>query len=182
MSSQKYANGIPSAFSRSANKDVYPVLFQVISPDGITPLIPKAMFLHVNPRNMSLSYTKQIERMQTRGGWVEQHWGDTLATMSLNVASGGFVNVDAGYTTVLRRETVGYDIFENLVNIFHNNGSVYDDLGRVIFKGFIRLSYSGGVYDGHFTSLTITEGAEAPFMFTADLSFTVERESLNLSF
>ena len=182
MSSQKYLNGIPSAFSRSENKGVYPLLFQVISPDGVTPLIPKAMFLHVNPRNIAFSYTKQIERMQTRGGWVEQHWGDTLATVSLNMSSGGFVNVDAGYTTVLRRQTVAYDIFENVVNLFHSNGSVYDDQGRVIFKGFIRLTYSGGVYDGHFTSLTITEGAEAPFMFTADLSFTVERESQFLSF
>lgn len=182
MSSQKFLNGIPSAFSRSENKGVYPVLFQVISPDGITPLLPKAMYLHVNPRNMSLSYSKQIERIQTRGGWVEQHWGDQLAAMTISVATGGFLNVNAGYTTALRRETVSYDLFENLVNLFHSNGSVYDDRGAVIFKGFIRMSYSGGVYDGHFTSLSIVEGAEAPFMFTADLSFTIERESQSLSF
>lgn len=182
MSSQKYIEGIPSAFARNSRKEGFPVLFQVISPDGVTPLIPEAIFLHVNPRNMSLSYAKQIERMQTRGGWVEQHWGDQLATMTLSMVSGGFVNVDAGYTTAQRRETVGYDILQNIVNIFHGNGSVYDDRGQVIFRGFVRLTYSGGVYDGHFTTLSLTEGAEAPFMFTADLSFTVERESLSLSF
>jgi len=182
MPSSKYLNGIPSAFSRTASKEVYPLLFQVISPDGLTPLLPKAMFLHVNPRNLSMNYSKVVERMQTRGGWVEQHWGDTLATISLSHASGGFVNVAQGYTNVTRRETIGYDIFENMVNLFHSNGSVYDDLGKVVFKGTIRLMYSGGVYDGHFTTLSITESAETPYMFNADLSFTVERESKTLFF
>ena len=45
-------------------------------PDGAP---PHALVMHVNPSNFNESYTKKIERIQTRGGFVEQHWGDELS-------------------------------------------------------------------------------------------------------
>jgi hypothetical protein len=176
MPSQKYINGIQSPGAPKAGKAKVPMLFQVISPDGYTPLIPEALFLHVNPRNMSLGYAKLVDRTQTRGGFIEQHWGDALTTLSLNSATGAFLNVDQGLATTKRQETVAYDKMMDFIDLYRSNGAVFNDRGAVVFRGTIRLTFQGGVFLGHFTNLTVTEAAETPFMFNLDIGFTIERE------
>lgn len=157
------------------------MLFQVLSPEG-EKLLPEAMFLHVNPSSLNTTYTKIVERFPTRGGFVEQHFGDQLTDISCDVTSGAFIHVDGGLATQKRQETIAYEKFHQLVDLFHNNGLVYDTRGNVQYRGWIRLMFEGGVYDGAFRSLNITEMASGPFQFTCDFSFRVEKEVRDLWF
>lgn len=172
---------IPSAFSGpNDHQGKIPLLFQVLSVDHNTLLLPEAMFLHVNPSSLSFSYSKIIERFQTKGGWQEQHFGDQLSELQANVATGAFINVETGLAVQKRRDTIAYEKFQHLVDLFDNNGLVYDTRGNVQYRGLIRLTFEGGVYDGSFRSFSVEESANSPFQFTADFSFRIERESIDL--
>lgn len=166
--------------SPTQTKARIPLLFQVLSVDYETLLLPEAMYLHVNPNSLSFNYSKIIERFQTKGGWQEQHFGDQLTDIQASVSTGAFINVETGVAVQKRRDTIAYEKFQHLVDVFDNNGLVYDVRGNVQYRGRIRLTFEGGVYDGSFRSFSITEAASSPFQFTADFAFRVEKEVTTL--
>ena len=174
---------INSAFEGGrGSQSAIPVLFQVIAPDNNTLLLPEYLYLHVNPQNMDFSYDKLIDRTQTKGGFVEQHFGEELSSISASGSTGAFVSVQDGVTTYNRRDTIAYRKIMQLKDVFKNNGSVYDDKGRVKFRGKIRIIFGGGIYDGFFTDFSISESADEPFNFQVSWSFTVEKERYELTY
>ena len=170
---------------------VRPVVFDILGPDLATSLLPDGlrMVLHVNPSSRSFSYAKQIERIQTKGGFVEQHWGEAARSLALNLATGGFKRLYSGLSNVTgggldvegtRRETIAYDKYLDLLALFHNNGSIYDTSGQVALQGIIKVLFDGGVYLGWFSSFNVTEAADKPFMFQLSAEFTIAHEVLRL--
>jgi len=171
------------------NRGVRPVVFDILAPDQETSILPSdlKMVLHVNPKTMSFSYTKVIERINTKGGFVEQHWGEGIRSMDFDIATGGFMRLYSGLSNVTggpgayetqgnRRETIAYDKYLDLLALFHNNGSVYDATGKVVFQGIIKVTFDGGVYLGWFTSFTVTESVESPYQFNLSANFMVDSE------
>jgi hypothetical protein len=149
--------------------------FQVTSPfDRTRCLLPHALVMHVNPQSMQVTHNKQVERIQTRGGWVEQHWGDQLDEISCNGSTGAFMNIYTGLSAVLRQRTIAWDRFRDLHDLFRNNGSVYDPAGNIVLQGQIMLMYDLGVYTGTFRTFQFEETAESPFAFQVNWSFKVE--------
>ena len=151
-----------------------------------TSILPSGMklVLHTNPSSMSFKYEKLISRIQTKGGFVEQHWGDGARSIDFDMATGGFMRLYSGlsYTTSpaqtggTRRETLAYDSYLDLLAMFHNNGSVYDVNGNVALQGAIKITFDGGVYLGWFNSFSVQESAQKPYQFTMSASFEVEKE------
>lgn len=170
---------------------VRPVVFDILGPDLATSILPEGlrMVLHVNPSSMSFSYAKQIERIQTKGGFVEQHWGEAARSITFNLATGGFKRLYSGLSNVTgggydtegtRRETIAYDKFLDLLALFHNNGSIYDASGQIALQGIIKVLFDGGVYLGWFGSFSVTEAADKPFQFQLSAEFTVAHEVMRL--
>ena len=172
---------IPSAFQSPRDTGgKFPLLFQIIGPDRSTLLLPEAMYLHVNPESLDTSYSKAKESFQTLGGFHEQHFGDELAEISADQSSGAFVNTDEGLAVHKRRQSIAYRKTYHLKEIFEGNGDVYDDSGKIVFRGNIRLMFEGGIYDGYFEDIDFSEASDEPFAFSVSWSFVVERESRNL--
>jgi hypothetical protein len=173
------------------NLGTRPVVFDILAPDLETSILPEGvkMVLHVNPSQISFSYSKQIERIQTKGGWVEQHWGDGARTVSFQMVTGGFKRLYTGLSNVTgggvdtggtRRETIAYDKYLDMMALFHNNGSVYDQNGQIAFQGIIKITFDGGIYFGWFNTFNVEESAEKPFMFDLSSEFTISHEILRL--
>jgi len=171
---------IRGAFSGADDARYVPMLFQVVSPDLSTVLFDDHLVLHVNPSSLSLNYSKVITRIQTLGGFVEQHFGDALGSVSVSQSTGAFVSVERGLDAFDRKNTVAYRKFQQLLSVFKSNGSVYDDRGVVQFNGRVRIVFGGGVYDGYFTSFSVEENADTPFNFQLSFDFKVTKESQNL--
>lgn len=190
-------NGVPifhSAFQSpddefDANKGKKPVVFDILAPDYETSILPDGMkmVLHVNPQSMQINYAKLIERTQTRGGYVEAHWGEGARTIDFNMSTGGFMRLYSGLSNVTggpgafdargtRRETIAYDKFLDMLALFHNNGSIYDTKGKIVFQGIIKVTFDGGVYLGWFSSFNVTEDANQPFVFALTANFLVAEE------
>ena len=75
-----------------------------------------------------------------------------------------------------RRDTITYDKYLDLLALFHNNGSVYDQTGRVLVQGKIKMIFDGGVWFGWFQSFSVTDDATSPYNFNVSLAMQIERE------
>jgi len=206
----EYTDWFDSSFRSADDADngrgKTPVVFDIIAPDRVTSLLPDdmKMVLHVNPKSMSINRTKLIERIQTMGGWVEQHWGDAPTEISLEMSTGGFMRLYTGMVsstgsgqagekvmpssmkpveeqkTSARRETIAYDKYLDMLALFHNNGQIYDTEGNVVLHGQIKMTFEGHSFWGWFSSFTVSEAADMPYEFTLSANFTVQRESHTL--
>lgn len=177
---------IPSAFpSENANLGRTPVVFDILGPDWETSLLPAGMrlVLHVNPTSMSISYTRAVERIQTRGGFVEQHWGDAITKITFDMATGGFMRLYSGLSNITnpsyggtRRETISYDKYLDMLALFKNNGAVFASNKAIVLQGMVKITFDGGVYLGWFESFSVTESADKPYQFTMNANFEVQKE------
>jgi hypothetical protein len=171
-------------------RGVSPVVIDIIGPDLSTSLLGDyRLVLHVNPNSMSISYSKVIERGQTKGGWVEQHFGEGADSVSFDMASGGFMRLYTGLSNITgsgldaggtRRQTIAYDKYLDLRGVFHNKGAIYDSEGNIVFQGIIKVSFDGAVWYGWFNTFSFSEEAEKPYQFSINAEFTVKREVLGL--
>ena len=75
-----------------------------------------------------------------------------------------------------RRDTITYDKYLDLLALFHNNGSIYDQTGRVVVQGKIKMIFDGGVWFGWFQSFSVTDDASTPYSFNVSLAMQIERE------
>jgi hypothetical protein len=167
-----------------------PVIFDILAPDQETSLLnlkedgwgDLRLVLHVNPKTMSFNYAKQTERVQTRGGFVEFHWGDAAEEISFTAATGGFMRMYTGMSNITggdqgRRETIAYDKYLDLLALFHNNGAIYDAFGNIAVQGFIKMTFDGGIHIGWFDgAFTVTEEASSPYQFNVTTRFIIDRE------
>lgn len=158
-----------------------PMAFQVTSPfSNRRVLMPHALIMHVNPQNYSEQHSKKIERIQTRGGFVEQHWGDDLTEITCDGSTGAFMNIYTGLTSLLRQRTIQWDRYRDLHDLYRNNGSLYDPYGNIVLQGNIMLMYDRGTYNGYFKSFEVEETDDSPFAFKLSFSFKVQEELMKL--
>jgi hypothetical protein len=152
-----------------------PMAFQITSPmNALEALLPHALVMHVNPANFSEAFTKKIERIQTRGGFVEQHWGDELSQISADGSTGAFINLYTGTSSLLRQQTIAWDRYRDLHDLYRNNGDVYDPYGNIVLRGNVMLMYDKGTFIGYFTSFEPEETDASPFTFNVSWNFKVE--------
>jgi len=185
---------IPSAFTSyedgALRRNRTPLIFDVLGPDWATSVLPDGvrLVLHTNPSSLKVNRQRVVERMQTLGGFVEQHWGDGTVEVSADGTTGGFVRVYGGLSNVTafdavggsRRETIAYDKFLDLLSMFHSNGAIYDAAGNVALQGCVKLTFDEGIFYGWFNQFNVGESAEKPYSFTVSFSFTVQREDTSL--
>jgi hypothetical protein len=183
---------IPSAFNSyedgSLNQNRTPLVFDVLGPDWSTSVLPEGvrLVLHCNPTSLKVNRQRQVERIQTLGGFVEQHWGDSTVDISADGTTGGFVRPYSGLSNVTsfdaaggsRRETIAYDKFLDLLALFHSNGALYDAAGNIALQGCVKMTFDEGVYLGWFSQFNVSENAEKPYQFTISFQFTVQREEV----
>lgn len=163
-------------------KGAIPMAFQITSPfDYQKCLLPHSLVLHVNPSSFNETFTKRIERIQTRGGWVEQHWTDDLTEISAEGSTGAFVNIFTGTSSVLRQKTIAWDRYMDLHDLYRHNGAVYDPSGAIVLQGQVMLMYDRGSYLGKFYTFEMTETDTSPFAFQVSWTFKVEHTLLSVA-
>lgn len=187
MASPVFRSAFHDQFDTQGGKR--PVVFDIIGPDRMTSLLPDhlKMVLHVNPSSFKPTYKKLITRIQTIGGFVEQHWGDGAHELTLEMATGGFMRMYSGLSNTTggpfaydiggtRRQTIAYDKYLDMLALFKNNGAIFDARGNIALQGQIKVSFDGQHHYGWFNSFSVNESADQPYMFTLSAGFTVDRD------
>lgn len=169
-----------------------PILFQVTDPVN-QPIWPYLLAMHVNPRSFNESFQKSKNVVMTYGGFVEFVWPDELDSVSANASTGAFLGPYAGLTSgsdgagqgafggkdlrvgaIGRHGTMAWERQEDLLDLFRNNGSIYNGFGQPVIRGRVMCIYDRGVYTGHFTTFSVREDDEHAFSFEIDWEFKVE--------
>lgn len=149
---------------------------------------PERLNVYYNPQNFNQSFSKKITRTQTATAFLEEHWGEELDTISCNNSTGSFMLAQPtesrfigheGLTTHARKYTEAYQNFQYLLDLYRNNGLVYDlNTGMSVRMGYIVLYFDEGTYFGYFESFNVNENADSPFRFTFDFTFKVESSDI----
>jgi len=161
-----------SVFVATVDKDGNLVKYQMNNqPDPILGLI-----LMVNPAAASVNMSKIINRTQTMVGWLEEHWGEEMDTITFQGSSAAFLYAPEGLATAeTRKQTPSYIEMKRLISIMNANGAVFDDWGLVKERVYIQVSYDYASYRGYIESFDITEAAESPYRFVYTITFKAEK-------
>jgi len=155
--------------------------FAVIIQDRDGSLIEIPPVLLLAPlATLDLSFRQKKTTQVTRGGHVEFHWGDELDTIDAKGVSLAFMQDGAagGLTSARREGTEGYEDFRALLDLYKNNGTIQDNVGRVISAGRIIFIHDIGRYSGLFESFTYSESDTDPFRLQINFTFKVEATSI----
>jgi len=171
-----------------------PVLFQVTDPTN-QPLWPYLLALHVNPKSFNESFQKSKNVVMTFGGFVEFVWPDELDSINASASTGAFFGPFTGLTAGSdghnqgnvrtggfrrpnasgRQQTMAWERQEDLLDLFRNNGAIFNGAGQPVIRGRVMCIYDRGIYVGHFTTFSPKEDDEHAFSFELDWEFKVEQ-------
>jgi hypothetical protein len=161
-----------------------PFLFLILDPNG-QPAFDHVLALHTNPNSVTERMTKSKNVVMTYGGFVEFNWPDELDALSASHSTGaflgpeglvsGFDRLDASLDDADRKNTIAWERAEDLLEIFRNNGLIYDGFGKPVLRGTVQLMYDRGIFRGFFTSFSINEDSLNQFSFQLDWEFKVEQ-------
>jgi len=121
----------------------------------------------------------------TYGGFVEFVWPDELDTISADASTGAFINPNVGLASVGgapnalgvsagRQQSIAWERQQDLLELFHNNGMVYNAMGEPVLRGRIMMLYDRGLFTGFFSTFQVDEDDAHPFSFQLTWEFRVE--------
>jgi hypothetical protein len=159
-----------------------PILFQISVPGSLQPLFPFMLALHTNPGSLEEHMAKTKNVVPTYGGFVEFVWPDELTTLSASHSTGAFLTPDSGLTagsdtggSTGRRNSMAWERQEDLLEVFHNNGVVFDGNGLPAIRGKVMMIYDRGMFLGHFTTFEVDESDDKPWSFELTWEFRAEQ-------
>lgn len=175
---------------RNAGRRGAAMLWQIVD-HTLQPIFPTLLAMHVNPSSLDESFTKSKVVAPTYGGFVEWIWPDELDSISATASTGGFINPNVGLTAgsdieknvfpgsglgkVGRQNSIAWERQEDLLDIFKNNGAIFDGKGIPRIRGKVRCIYDRGIYIGHFESFSVKETDDKAFTFELAWEFKVEK-------
>lgn len=186
----------------STSKRGRAMLFQVTDPVGV-PLFPYSLALHMNPGSLSEKMQKSKNIVHTYGGIIEYVWPDEFDNLSATASSGAFIGPDTGLVSGQegldlkrvgdsrsgsqrnqhgRHETIAWERQEDLLDLFRNNGIVYNSSGQPVIRGRVLCVYDRGIFQGHFTNFVVNEDDDHPFNFELSWEFKVEKVLYQFSY
>ncbi len=165
---------MPIPETNTFQNGVSPVEFYITGPTGRI-IVPHALVLQVNPSELNPAFTRRVERTQTRGGWVEQDFGEELDQVSASYRSGAFINVAEGLAKKNPWDTFAHDRIMDLYELYRNNALIYDDRGRPVFRGSVLMMFDVATYIGYFSDLEMTWEDENPFSLNGSFNYKAER-------
>jgi len=154
----------------AAKKNPKIIKWQIYGTDDAIP----TLVMDINPKELSISYKKIINRTRTYGGFIEEHWGDDIDALTGSGKTAMFFSGD-GLTVENRRQSEALNTFLDLLGIYQNNGAQTDNNNRIVKVGRVRMDFDNKLYDGFFESFTFNELAEEPFVLSYDFSFKILR-------
>jgi hypothetical protein len=158
-------NGAPIRF----RPDNFDTLARIVLGDEKIPF-------YVNPSSISFAYRQKISRKKSRAGWIEEHWGEELDTLTVEAVSGGFKSESYGYgghiATRKSGEVPAFQRLESIVQAYRDNGlSITGSFPSEFLP--IQFHFDKYIYYGFFESLNLDESADRPFMMSFSFTFKV---------
>jgi len=147
----------------------------LINPDTGAEIYIPQITMNIAPSNLQFQYKKIIHREKTRGGWLEQHWGEELDVVTAQASTGSFQLLGLGLTTIQRHNTLAKINFQEIFYLFKNNACVYDVNGNILSQGDVYINYDNFQLFGQFESFSWSEDSTLPFKWNFNYTFQVTK-------
>lgn len=142
--------------------------------------LPSIVML-VNPNNMTCNYNHIISAGdRSRTGFIVEHWGEQLPTLSISGNTGGFYLVNrfgGGGITAYQEGSAAYQQFITIFQIYRNNAYLRNEDSTIGLVGAVEIYYDGKIYTGSFNAFNFTEDEAKPFSLDYSFEFTVRYET-----
>jgi len=148
------------------------------------------LVMYINPRTFNLSYEHLIsDGNRGRNGYIIEHWGLNQPTLSMAGEIGAYYvtsvgnngQATGGLTRKHRRGSAAYQHFMSLYHAYRNNGTLFNNDGRMSLIGAVKIFYDNTIYTGSFNSFTIEEDESKPYTLSYTLEFTIRFEEKIIS-
>jgi hypothetical protein len=154
--------------------------------------------MYINPENLTIAESKQINQTRTKGGFIIQYWGDNLTKLTLTGTTGSSgvkgINIlrDIYHSENRLFESVVGNQTNSLLNALSSGNMKDADIGRSLVpyvaeqlrnQSFIlrpslaslalgiTLFYQGIEYRGFFTSMNVVEDVNRLGLFSYTIEF-----------
>lgn len=140
-----------------------------------------SLALMVSPSSMTRSYSKIVSSgNRTRRGFIVEHWGEQLPTLSLDGSTGGFYTWRPGGgrdgLSTFQEASAAYQQLMTLMAAFRSNGRLFNSDGTIAIVGAVQLYYDGVIYEGVLDGFGFGEDENQPFRINYNLTMTVHYE------
>jgi hypothetical protein len=153
---------------------------------GMPVQIPELYFL-INPESITVNQEKSYTDYYTRSGPKTEWNGNKPAELSLTGKSGGFYSVqespedNLGYGVRNYFKTLAFKNIMSIVSMYKNNGFIYGETSSstgsmsqknsVVGMGKAEILYKHKIYQGSFTSMSLSFQDANPAFLTFDFNF-----------
>lgn len=165
-----------------------PMLFGITSPSDVNEILyPIFLALHMSPESIDEKMTKSKNVVMTYGGFVEFVWPDDLSSLSCSASTGAFMSPEGGLVgasdapmadssfSTGRRNSIAWERQEDFLELFRNNGCVFNSQGQPVLRGRVVCIYDRGMFIGFFSNFEVQEDGENPFTFKLSWEFKIEQ-------
>jgi hypothetical protein len=129
---QNYASSTKSLLynSQGGSPDKVKFIVQTVDANGnpfkytINGYSIVGLVLMINPSSVSVNLSKMVNRTQTMTGWVEDHWGEELDTITFQGSSAGFIW--EGPLPYVQAPQGGPQNVEQVQNVFNQYDNILD--------------------------------------------------------
>lgn len=157
------------------------------SPDALAQSALRQIFippltLLVNPRDISIQYSKDIQEDWAQEGPITEYKGNNMPRFTANGIMGGMYTGKLGTTRRLKTPSLSFQQLMSLYLIYRNNGNDFSPFNpkRISVVGAVTMFYDGVFYIGSFDNFSISEDGNKPFRFEYNFGFKVRRTVRNL--
>lgn len=152
---------------------------------------PECPFLNLllSPDTINMSYQKRVTTYETRGAWIEEHWGhdelDEISGSGISMIFSYLRKISEegdpeAYAWVLptgpernRESTMGAINLQQWLQMYLNNGAMYNLKGQIDRFAGIALYFGPDVFFGYFQAFSIDDDAGKPWQKSYNFSFKV---------
>lgn len=160
---------------------------------------PLAIFKRTHPQSLQISMTERIQRTQTMGGHVEEHWPADLDSLRAEALTGGFFVLDPSLVRNKKNNFILESALESdglatsrrlqpyrrytepslnamdLEERYRTNGAKYNQDGQIYSYYPVEIRILNFVFLGYFTAFSVSHNVEQLNMYQIGFDFKIQR-------
>ena len=141
-----------------------------------------ALTLYINPQELIFNDQQRANTQNTAKYYKTEFSGRDMPTIQASGKIGAFYTDKTGLSRYFRRNSASYQQLMRLYLLYQNNGYLYEssDPYGIGLVGSVQITYDSNLWQGSFTSFSMSEAADNPYTMEYSFEFRVRYHDNNM--